>query len=193
MDVCPKVDIEGHELDALPDWIDSGALEKVFSRSSLPHFSSFLYLLGGPDGFWASPGENTQTKEVRLRWRPLFTQDGTDRHWITWKYSEELQRLSMTLKIYFQLYASFRGSWCSTLRSIKLLCSMQCEFYRFQWLLKLLQQLYTMGFRLISHEVNSAVGHLVHLGMFEKKIEWETDWLEFWWFCGWYTSLFIDG
>ena len=130
------------------------------SRSSFPH--CFQLLLGGPDGFWASPGENTQTKEVRLRWRPLFIQDGTDRHWITWKYSEELQRLSMTLKIYFELYASFRGSWCSTLRSIKLLCSMQCEFYRFQWLLKLLQQLYTMGFRLISHEVNSAVRHLSH-------------------------------
>ena len=26
----PKVDIEGHELDALPEWIESGALEKVF-------------------------------------------------------------------------------------------------------------------------------------------------------------------
>ena len=26
-----KVDIEGHELDALPEWIESGALEKVFS------------------------------------------------------------------------------------------------------------------------------------------------------------------
>ena len=25
-----KVDIEGHELDALPEWIESGALEKVF-------------------------------------------------------------------------------------------------------------------------------------------------------------------
>ena len=25
-----KVDIEGHELDALPQWIESGALEKVF-------------------------------------------------------------------------------------------------------------------------------------------------------------------
>ena len=30
-------------------------------------------------------------------------------------------------------------------------------FCRFKWMLKLLQQLYTMGFRLISHEVNSAV------------------------------------
>ena len=25
-----KVDIEGYELDALPEWIESGALEKVF-------------------------------------------------------------------------------------------------------------------------------------------------------------------
>ena len=29
--------------------------------------------------------------------------------------------------------------------------------FRFPWLLKLLQQLYTMGFRLVSHEVNAAV------------------------------------
>ena len=34
-DVCRKVDIEGHELDALPQWIESGVLEKVFSRSLL--------------------------------------------------------------------------------------------------------------------------------------------------------------
>ena len=27
-----KVDIEGYELDALPEWIESGALEKVFVR-----------------------------------------------------------------------------------------------------------------------------------------------------------------
>ena len=33
---------------------------------------------------------------------------------------------------------------------------MQC-LCRFPWLLKLLQQLYKMGFRLISHEVNAAV------------------------------------
>ena len=30
VDLDPKVDIEGHELDALPEWIESGALEKVF-------------------------------------------------------------------------------------------------------------------------------------------------------------------
>ena len=30
-----KVDIEGSELDALPEWIESGALEKVFPRQEL--------------------------------------------------------------------------------------------------------------------------------------------------------------
>ena len=30
LNLDPKVDIEGHELDALPQWIESGALEKVF-------------------------------------------------------------------------------------------------------------------------------------------------------------------
>ena len=29
MDIDVKVDIEGYELDALPEWIESGALEKV--------------------------------------------------------------------------------------------------------------------------------------------------------------------
>ena len=33
-----KVDIEGHEVDALPEWIESGALEKVFSLKKV--FSS---------------------------------------------------------------------------------------------------------------------------------------------------------
>ena len=41
MDVSLKVDIEGHELDALPQWIESGALEKVFSRVKI--FSSSLF------------------------------------------------------------------------------------------------------------------------------------------------------
>ena len=36
-------------------------------------------------------------------------------------------------------------------------------FVRFQWLLQLLQQLYKMGFRLISHEVNAAVMFKTHL------------------------------
>ena len=30
MDIGFKVDIEGYELDALPEWIESGVLEKVF-------------------------------------------------------------------------------------------------------------------------------------------------------------------
>ena len=30
--ILVKVDIEGHELDALPEWIESGVLEKVFAR-----------------------------------------------------------------------------------------------------------------------------------------------------------------
>ena len=30
-----KVDIEGYELDALPEWIESGALEKVFQFSGI--------------------------------------------------------------------------------------------------------------------------------------------------------------
>jgi len=69
-----KVDIEGHELDALPEWIESGALEKVDQLAMEFHLG-------------------------RIHWEK-----------------------------------------------------------RFKWMLKLLQQLYTMGFRLISHEVNSAVG-----------------------------------
>jgi len=69
-----KVDIEGYELDALPEWIESGALEKV----------------------------DQMALELHLR------------------------------RIHSQK--------------------------KFQWLLKLLQQLYSMGFRLVSHEVNSAMG-----------------------------------
>lgn len=69
-----KVDIEGYELDALPEWIESGALEKVDQLALELHLG----------------------------------------------------------KIHKQK--------------------------KFQWLVKLLQQLYTMGFRLISHEVNSAMG-----------------------------------
>ena len=30
--ISVKVDVEGYELDALPEWIESGALEKVFVR-----------------------------------------------------------------------------------------------------------------------------------------------------------------
>ena len=35
------MDIEGHELDALPQWIESGALEKVFARIKI--FISSLF------------------------------------------------------------------------------------------------------------------------------------------------------
>ena len=44
MDIGFKVDIEGYELDALPEWIESGALEKVFSSQEL-YFTPFLSCL----------------------------------------------------------------------------------------------------------------------------------------------------
>ena len=50
---------------------------------------------------------------------------------------------------------------------LKISCFHLC---RFKWLLKLLQQLYTMGFRLISHEVNSAVS-LIKGSLHKEKIK----------------------
>ena len=38
------MDIEGHELDALPEWVESGALEKVFTTLN-KNFSSLLFEL----------------------------------------------------------------------------------------------------------------------------------------------------
>ena len=46
-----KVDIEGYELDALPEWIESGALEKVFLSQQVIQAE---YLPGGPVGYGAS-------------------------------------------------------------------------------------------------------------------------------------------
>ena len=73
------MDIEGYELDALPEWIESGALEKVFQFSDIlfawKRYFKFLvfylsgslekvflsqkviqgeYLPGGPVGYGAS-------------------------------------------------------------------------------------------------------------------------------------------
>ena len=63
-----KVDIEGYELDGLPEWIESGALEKVFWSQNL--IQPEYILPGGPAGYGASPEENTPRKEVRFRpWR----------------------------------------------------------------------------------------------------------------------------
>ena len=65
-----KVDIEGYELDGLPEWIESGALEKVFWSQNL--IQPEYILPGGPAGYGASPEENTPRKEVRFRpWRAL--------------------------------------------------------------------------------------------------------------------------
>ena len=44
MNIDFKVDIEGYELDALPEWIESGALEKVFSSQEL-YFTPVLSCL----------------------------------------------------------------------------------------------------------------------------------------------------
>ena len=60
-----KVDIEGYELDGLPEWIESGALEKVFWSQNL--IQPEYILPGGPAGYGASPEENTPRKEVRFR------------------------------------------------------------------------------------------------------------------------------
>ena len=46
-----KVDIEGYELDALPEWMESGALEKVFLSQKVIQAK---YLPGGPVGYGAS-------------------------------------------------------------------------------------------------------------------------------------------
>ena len=47
IDICIpiglKVDIEGHELDALPEWIESGALEKVFLRQELYFTTVYIF------------------------------------------------------------------------------------------------------------------------------------------------------
>ena len=46
-----KVDIEGYELDALPEWMESGALEKVFLSQKVIQAE---YISGGPVGYGAS-------------------------------------------------------------------------------------------------------------------------------------------
>ena len=46
-----KVDIEGYELDALPEWMESGALEKVSLSQKVIQAE---YLPGGPVGYGAS-------------------------------------------------------------------------------------------------------------------------------------------
>ena len=46
-----KVDIEGYELDALPEWMESGALEKVFLSQKVIQAE---YIPGGPVGYGAS-------------------------------------------------------------------------------------------------------------------------------------------
>ena len=48
-----KVDIEGYELDALPEWIESGALEKVFQ------FSGILYVWFPGKGIFESKGDSS--------------------------------------------------------------------------------------------------------------------------------------
>ena len=39
LEISTKVDIEGSELDALPQWIESGALDKVTFLTCLPIFT----------------------------------------------------------------------------------------------------------------------------------------------------------
>ena len=62
-----KVDIEGHELDVLPEWIESGALEKVFQvKSCVSLLFQFFSFLGGPVGLGASSGKNTHFQKVAV-------------------------------------------------------------------------------------------------------------------------------
>ena len=64
-----KVDIEGSELTALPQWIESGALDKV----TFIFCSIFQWFLdpGGATCYGASPAANTPTEKVFSNHRSL--------------------------------------------------------------------------------------------------------------------------
>ena len=68
------MDIEGHELDALPEWIESGALEKVFQvKSCVSLLFQFFSFLGGPVGLGASSGKNTHFQKVAVSCKKAFS------------------------------------------------------------------------------------------------------------------------
>ena len=129
-----KVDIEGHELDALPEWIESGALEKVKSWSSL----FFL-----------------------LQYFPIF-------RWTSWPWSFILQKYTFSKggcvlkEVFFSSSIFETWTWIPLFKTCPVWVLVCISCFRFNWMLKLLQKLYTMGFRLISHEVNSAVNLIMH-------------------------------
>ena len=123
-----KVDIEGHELDALPEWIESGALEKVFQVKSCVHFF----------------------------------------RWTSWPWSFIWQKYTFSKggcvlkEVFFSSSIFETWTWIPLFKTCPVWVLVCISCFRFNWMLKLLQKLYTMGFRLISHEVNSAVNLIMH-------------------------------
>lgn len=134
-----KVDIEGSELRALPEWIESGALEKVDPKTWTKRKTYNV---------WAWKASYLTSKFAKTR---ILTSLASLLNYQGWTTCNGASSASNTSAKQASQYPSLSIIFQEKLYSLDNLLA------RFKWLLKVLQQLYRMGFRCISHEVNMTV------------------------------------